>query len=154
MSETKEEFMPFAIDTKKNGVSTNSTRIAKLKSGGVASIDTINKVKVFILILFLFSVSSLFQTLAWYHNIDKGMTTFWITFGTSMSFVVLEYLFMLPANQIGAQTFTLFQLGLLAELANWVVFLLYVAYVKKESFDWKCWVSITLITIAVIIGYS
>lgn len=153
MTETKEEFMPFAIDTKKNGVSTNSTRIAKLKGSGT-EIPIHSKVRVFILILFLFSVSSLFQTLAWYHNIDRGMTTFWLTFGTSMSFVVLEYLFMLPANQIGAQTFTLFQLGLLAELANWVVFLLYVSYVKKESFDWKCWISIILITIAVYIGYS
>ena len=127
-------------------------------SGGVSMSIVIpeKKSEKYISILFtifvLFTISSIFQTLAWYFNID-GKYAFFVGFAVSIIFVLFEYIFMLPANSLGYTVFSIFQLSILIEFINWTVFIVYLKYIRKEKITMKGWIALVIIFIGVIIGY-
>lgn len=69
-----------------------------------------------------------------------------------MIFVIFEYLCLIKANQWGFEIFTIFQLGLLAEFINWIVFLLYIKFYQKEKIVLKMWLSLIIMSIIMSIG--
>lgn len=107
----------------------------------------------FILIIVLFVVSSIFQTLAWYYNLDEKYS-FGIGFAIAIVFVLFEYLFLIPANQLGYTMLNIVQLAMLAEVVNWLVFIIYVKYFRQEDVSTTCWVGISIMFIGVIVAYS
>jgi uncharacterized protein (DUF486 family) len=107
---------------------------------------------VMLIVIILFTLSSIFQTIAWYFNID-GKYAFFFGFSISMIFVVFEYLFMLPANTLGYTVFSIFQLSILIELINWTVFIVYIKYIRKEEVTLKGWIALLIIAVGVVVGY-
>jgi len=109
-------------------------------------------VKLLIIVLILFILAATFQTFAWYLNID-GEYTFGLGLFLSLCLVFFEYLCITKANQWGYSMFSLFQLGMIAELINWLVFILYIKFVKNEEIVWKTWLSLSIMIIAIIVAY-
>ncbi len=93
-------------------------------------------IRMILIVLGLFIVSSIFQTIAWYHNAD-GTSVFWKAWLMSMMFVAIEYLFLLPGNTIGAKVLSIFQLGVIAEACSWIVFIIYLRFWRNEHLSWK-----------------
>jgi uncharacterized protein (DUF486 family) len=61
------------------------------------------------------AVSNIFMTIAWYGHLkyrDKPLG--WLIL-ISWSVALLEYIFQVPANRIGAQTYSLMQLKIMQE---------------------------------------
>lgn len=149
----RENFVPFGV---RHGIVT-IPEISR-PSGGVSMSIVIpeKKSEKYISILFtifvLFTISSIFQTLAWYFNID-GKYAFFVGFAVSIIFVLFEYIFMLPANSLGYTVFSIFQLSILIEFINWTVFIVYLKYIRKEKITMKGWIALVIIFIGVIIGY-
>lgn len=85
-------------------------------------------------------------------NID-GKYTFGFGIFLSLVLVFFEYLCIVKANQWGYTMFSIFQLGMLAEIINWIVFILYIKFVKDEEIVWKTWVSLSIMIIAILIAY-
>jgi len=144
-----EHFSPaFAI-----GVVKNTPQMA---SFGMRSIQSETKTKIVwkmvVFVLVLSVIASIFQTLAWYHNSD-GNSPFWTGVGLSMLFVTIEYMCIIPANQIGNRMFSLFQLAILIEFISWSVFTLYILYVRKEEITKNCWIGLGIIFIGVVVAY-
>ena len=105
-------------------------------------------------VVFLFFISSIFQTLAWYYNVDNKFS-FWIGFALSMFFVFFEYLFMLPANNMGYEVFNLVQLAMMAEIINWIVFIIYVKMLRKDDEIGKnCWLGLMMMMFGILIAYT
>ena len=152
-----ETFVPFGL---KRGISEKPELVTQGKpSGALSSIGfSIPEKKekkyiwIIIVIIILFTLSSIFQTIAWYFNID-GKYAFFFGFSISMIFVVFEYLFMLPANSLGYTVFSIFQLSILIELINWTVFMVYIKYIRKEEVTLKGWIALLIMAVGVVIGY-
>jgi len=152
-----ETFVPFGL---KRGISEKPELVTQAKpSGALSSIGfSIPEKKekkyiwIIIVIIILFTLSSIFQTIAWYFNID-GKYAFFFGFSISMIFVVFEYLFMLPANSLGYTVFSIFQLSILIELINWTVFMVYIKYIRKEEVTLKGWIALLIMAVGVVIGY-
>lgn len=103
-------------------------------------------------ILILFILGSIFQTFAWYLNID-GAYSFGFGLFLSLSLVFFEYVCITKANEWGYTMFSIFQLGMIAEIINWIVFILYIKFVKDEEIVWKTWVSLSIMIVAILIAY-
>src|ERR1700682_1575753 len=70
----------------------------------------------------LLIVSNIFMTIAWYGHLkyrDKALV--WLIL-VSWSVARFEYIFQVPANRIGSQTFSLMQLKIMQECITLVVF--------------------------------
>lgn len=149
-----ENFVPFGL---KRGISEKPEPVGK-PSGALSSISFSLPEKkeknfsIIFTIIVLFTLSSIFQTIAWYFNID-GKYAFFFGFLISMIFVFFEYLFMLPANSLGYTIFSIFQLSILIELINWTVFIVYIKYIRKEEITLKGWIALLIIAIGVVVGY-
>lgn len=152
-----ETFVPFGL---KRGISEKPELVTQAKpSGALSSIGfgipekkEKKYIWIIIVIIILFTLSSIFQTIAWYFNID-GKYAFFFGFSISMIFVVFEYLFMLPANSLGYTVFSIFQLSILIELINWTVFMVYIKYIRKEEVTLKGWIALLIMAVGVVIGY-
>jgi uncharacterized protein (DUF486 family) len=150
-----ETFVPFGI---KRGISEKPELITQGRPSGALSSVVFDMPKekkytsVILIIIILFTISSIFQTVAWYFNID-GKYAFFFGFSISMIFVFFEYLFMLPANSLGYTVFSIFQLSILIELINWTVFMFYIKYIRKEEVTLKGWIALLIIAIGVVVGY-
>jgi uncharacterized protein (DUF486 family) len=111
------------------------------------------KYNLFFLVVVFLLLSSVFQTLAWYYNLD-AQYSFWLGFVISMAFVFFEYIFLLPANQVGFRMFNIVQVAMLAEILNWFVFILYVKYFRKDSsISSNSWLGLSIMFIGVLIAY-
>ncbi len=85
----------------------------------------------------LLLISNIFMTFAWYGHLktlnDKPL---WIVIIISWSIAFFEYLFMVPANRLGASLYSLPQLKILQEVITMVVFSLFTVFYMKEDLKW------------------
>ena len=152
-----ETFVPFGL---KRGISETPELVTDLRPSGALSSIAFSMpekkekkyMSVMLIVIILFTISSIFQTIAWYFNID-GKYAFFFGFSISMIFVFFEYLFMLPANSLGYTVFSIFQLSILIELINWTVFMVYIKYIRKEEVTLKGWIALVIIAVGVVVGY-
>lgn len=148
----KENFVsPFAlsaISSKKELVPQNA--LFSFNQGQTK--ETPTKRMIFIL-LFMFVTASIFQTLAWYYNVE-GNLPFWFGIGITILFISMEYLFLIPANQISYRFFNLIQIGIMIEIIGWVVFTIYVKFIRKEEINNNTWIGLGVMALGVFIAYS
>lgn len=82
----------------------------------------------------LLLISNIFMTFAWYGHLktlsDKPL---WTVILISWLIAFLEYCFMIPANRLGSQMFSLAQLKILQEVITMVVFSLFTIFYMKEK---------------------
>jgi uncharacterized protein (DUF486 family) len=110
--------------------------------------------------ILLLVISNTFMTFAWYGHLrysgQLGIERFGVTGVIVISWLIalFEYLFMIPANRIGfvgtGGPFTLFQLKIIQEAINLVVFtIIAVAVFKNQHLAWNHAVGFFLLFAAV-----
>jgi uncharacterized protein len=85
----------------------------------------------------LLLVSNVFMTFAWYAHLRNLSDRKWyIAVVVSWGIALFEYMFMIPANRIGATELSLSQLKILQETITLVVFVPFAILYMRQSPRW------------------
>ena len=104
--------------------------------------------------IILLIVSNIFMTVAWYGHLkylDKPLV--WVIL-LSWAVALLEYVFQVPANRIGAQTYSLMQLKVMQECITLVVFTIITYFLFGQTLKWNNLVSYAFIAGAVYFSFA
>jgi uncharacterized protein (DUF486 family) len=102
----------------------------------------------------LLTVSNVFMTIAWYGHLKyKDKSLVWVIL-ISWSVALFEYIFQVPANRIGAQTFSLMQLKIMQECITLVVFTGIAYLLFGQTLKWNNLVSYAFIIGAVFFSFA
>ncbi|MCU1268620.1 MAG: hypothetical protein JWM21_4938 [Acidobacteria bacterium] len=116
---------------------------------GIHSLST-SLVKTVVLLI----VSNIFMTIAWYGHLKyRQEPLVWVIL-ISWSVALFEYIFQVPANRIGAQTFSLMQLKIMQECITLVVFTAIAYLLFGQTLKWNNLVSYALIIGAVYFSFA
>ena len=81
----------------------------------------------------LLIVSNIFMTFAWYgHLRNLSHRPLYIAIAVSWGIALFEYMFMIPANRIGATELTLAQLKILQEAITLTVFVPFAVFYMRQ----------------------
>src|SRR2546423_11160843 len=85
----------------------------------------------------LLIVSNIFMTFAWYRHLRNLSDRKWyVAVVISWGIALFEYMFMIPANRIGAAELSLSQLKILQEAITLVVFVPFAILVMRQPPKW------------------
>lgn len=85
----------------------------------------------------LLVISNIFMTFAWYgHLRNLGDRKWYIAVVISWSIALLEYMFMIPANRLGATEMSLSQLKILQEAITLTVFVPFAVIYMRQPPRW------------------
>ncbi len=85
----------------------------------------------------LLVISNIFMTFAWYgHLRNLGDRKWYIAVLISWSIALLEYMFMIPANRLGATEMSLSQLKILQEAITLTVFVPFAVIYMRQPPRW------------------
>ena len=102
----------------------------------------------------LLIISNIFMTIAWYGHLKyKEKPVVWVIL-ISWSVALFEYIFQVPANRIGAQTFSVTQLKIMQECITLVVFTAIAYFLFGQTLKWNNIVSYALIVGAVYFSFA
>ena len=102
----------------------------------------------------LLIVSNIFMTIAWYGHLKyKNELLAWVIL-ISWSVALFEYVFQVPANRIGAQTFSLMQLKVMQECITLIVFTVIAYLLFGQTLKWNNLVSYAFIIGAVYFSFA
>jgi len=104
--------------------------------------------------IILLVVSNVFMTIAWYGHLkykDKPLP--WVIV-VSWLIAFLEYTFQVPANRIGARTFSLSQLKIMQECITLIVFTIITYFFFGQSLKWNNLVSYLFLAGAVYFAFE
>jgi uncharacterized protein (DUF486 family) len=94
------------------------------------------------------------MTIAWYGHLKyKDKPLVWVIL-VSWLIALLEYIFQVPANRIGSQTFTIVQLKIMQECITLVVFTVVAYLLFGQTLKWNNIVSYALIVLAVYFSFG
>jgi uncharacterized protein (DUF486 family) len=94
------------------------------------------------------------MTLAWYGHLKYKTKPLIVVIIVSWLIAFFEYIFQVPANRIGAQTFSVTQLKILQECITLVVFTGIAYLLFGETMKWNILVSYVLIVGAVYFSFA
>lgn len=100
--------------------------------------------------IILLTISNVFMTFAWYGHLKYKHAPLYIVILLSWSLAFFEYCFQVPANRIGHQTFSAFQLKTIQEVITLIIFTLFSIFYLREQFRWNYLVGFAFIVLAVI----
>jgi uncharacterized protein (DUF486 family) len=104
--------------------------------------------------IILLIISNIFMTIAWYGHLKyKNKPLFWVIV-ISWSIAIFEYIFQVPANRIGSQTFSLTQLKIMQECITLVVFTVIAYLLFGETLKWNNLVSYGFLVGAVYFSFG
>ncbi len=102
----------------------------------------------------LLVISNIFMTLAWYGHLKfKNKALAWVIL-ISWGIALFEYIFQVPANRLGSQTFTVTQLKIMQECITLLVFSVMVFFLFGETLKWNNVVAYALIVGAVFFSFG
>ena len=102
----------------------------------------------------LLIVSNIFMTIAWYGHLKyKNEPLVWVIL-ISWSVALFEYMFQVPANRIGIQTFSLMQLKVMQECITLIVFTVVAYMLFGQTLKWNNLVSYAFIIGAVYFSFA
>lgn len=102
----------------------------------------------------LLIISNIFMTIAWYGHLKiKGKSLAWLIL-ISWLVALFEYIFQVPANHIGARTFTVTQLKIMQECITLAVFTVIAYLLFGQTLKWNNVVSYALIVGAVYFSFA
>jgi uncharacterized protein (DUF486 family) len=104
--------------------------------------------------IILLIVSNIFMTIAWYGHLKYKDKPLGCVILISWSIALFEYIFQVPANRIGAQTFSLMQLKIMQECITLVVFTVIAYFLFDQTLKWNNLVSYALIAGAVYFSFG
>jgi len=102
----------------------------------------------------LLVISNIFMTIAWYGHLKHKGKPLIAMILLSWSIALFEYIFQVPANRIGAQTFTVTQLKIIQECISIAVFTVVAYLMFGEALKWNNFVSYALIVGAVYFSFA
>jgi uncharacterized protein (DUF486 family) len=103
--------------------------------------------------IILLVISNVFMTIAWYGHLKfKTKPLAWVIV-ISWAIALLEYVFQVPANRLGSQTFSVTQLKIMQECITLVVFTVVAFLLFGEPLKWNNVVSYVLIVGAVFFSF-
>jgi uncharacterized protein (DUF486 family) len=102
----------------------------------------------------LLIVSNIFMTIAWYGHLKyKHEPLVWVIL-ISWFVALFEYMFQVPANRVGAQTFSLMQLKIMQECITLIVFTVIAYILFGQTLKWNNLVSYAFIIGAVYFSFA
>ena len=94
------------------------------------------------------------MTVAWYGHLKYKKAPLVATIFVSWGIARFEYIFQVPANRIGSQTFTVTQLKIIQECISIAVFTVIAYLMFGEALKWNNFVSYGLIIGAVYFAFA
>ena len=85
----------------------------------------------------LLTASNVFMTFAWYGHLKFKEQHLWKVILVSWLIAFFEYCLQVPANRIGSNYFSLFQLKTLQEVISLTVFAVFAVCFMQESIKWN-----------------
>lgn len=105
--------------------------------------------------ILLLIVSNVFMTFAWYGHLKFGSGwPLWKVILISWSIALAEYCLAVPANRIGYQQFTGFQLKIIQEVITLLVFIGFAATFLQERVAWNHLVAFMFLAGAVYFAFA
>jgi uncharacterized protein (DUF486 family) len=101
----------------------------------------------------LLTISNVFMTIAWYGHLKYKKKPLLLVIFVSWGIALLEYIFQVPANRIGAETFSVTQLKIMQECITLVVFTVFAFFAFRERPRWNNFVSYGLLLAAVYFAF-
>lgn len=101
----------------------------------------------------LLTISNVFMTLAWYGHLKFKTKPLILAILGSWLLALFEYVFQVPANRLGSETFTVTQLKIMQECITLVVFTIIAYFLFGEGLRWNIGVSYLLIIGAVYFAF-
>ena len=102
----------------------------------------------------LLTVSNIFMTIAWYGHLKyKHEPLVWVIL-ISWLVALFEYIFQVPANRIGAQTYSLMQLKIIQECITLIVFTVITYLLFGQTLKWNNLVSYVFLAGAVYFSFA
>lgn len=97
--------------------------------------------------ILLLLVSNIFMTFAWYgHLKTMSAKPLMLVIFISWGIAFFEYCFMVPANRMGFEVYSLPQLKIIQEVITMVVFCLFTVFYMKQELKWDyLWAALCLI---------
>ncbi|MDX6304463.1 MAG: uncharacterized protein QOI77_1432 [Blastocatellia bacterium] len=102
----------------------------------------------------LLTVSNIFMTVAWYGHLKYKNAPLVSLIVISWSVALFEYIFQVPANRIGSQTYSLMQLKVMQECITLIVFTAIAFLLFGETLKWNNLVSYAFIVGAVFFSFA
>lgn len=101
----------------------------------------------------LLVASNAFMTVAWYAHLKFKQSPLWIVIGASWGIAFFEYCLQVPANRIGSDVFSTYQLKILQEAITLIVFVIFAALYFGEGITLRYGISFALIFAAVAVAF-
>lgn len=101
----------------------------------------------------LLVISNIFMTLAWYGHLKHKSSPLWLAIIASWGLAFFEYVFQVPANRIGSETFSVTQLKIMQEAITLAVFTVLAYFLFGETLKWNNVVSYALLVGAVYFAF-
>lgn len=102
----------------------------------------------------LLLVSNIFMTAAWYGHLKDRSTALWVAILASWGIAFFEYVVQVPANRIGYQSMSAYQLKVTQEVISLVVFVGFSWLWLGEKLKPRYAVSFALIFAAVAVAFK
>jgi uncharacterized protein (DUF486 family) len=102
----------------------------------------------------LLVLSNTFMTLAWYGHLRFKEAPLWIAIFASWIIALPEYALQVPANRLGYEKLSGYELKILQECITLLVFMVFAFFALKESPSWRHLVAFALILSAVAVTYT
>jgi uncharacterized protein (DUF486 family) len=99
--------------------------------------------------VFLLTASNVFMTFAWYGHLKFRTRPLLFAVAISWMIALPEYCLQVPANRLGYEQLSGFQLKILQEVITLAVFVLFAWLYLGEAFRWNYAISFGLILLAV-----
>jgi len=87
--------------------------------------------------IILLSISNIFMTIAWYGHLKYRDKPLVLVILISWLVALFEYIFQVPANRLGAQTYSLMQLKIMQECITLVVFTVITYLLFGQTLRWN-----------------
>jgi uncharacterized protein (DUF486 family) len=101
----------------------------------------------------LLFLSNCFMTFAWYGHLKYKSAPLWIAILASWGLAFFEYTLMVPANRIGYESLSAYQLKILQEAITLIVFVGFAGFYLGEDFNLRYEISFGLILAAVAVAF-
>ena len=101
----------------------------------------------------LLVLSNAFMTFAWYGHLKYKQSALWLAIAASWGLALFEYIFQVPANRIGAETYSVTQLKIIQEAITLTVFTVIAYFLFGETLKWNNVVSYILLIGAVFFAF-
>lgn len=104
--------------------------------------------------IILLVISNCFMTVAWYGHLKYKDVPLFKVILVSWGIALFEYIFQVPANRIGSNSFTPTQLKIIQEVISLIVFVIFGLYYLHEPVKWNYVVSFLFIVGAVYFAFA